>query len=302
MKILRPTRLAALATVLCLSTAVHAADLIINPEPIANQDVDLVAPAVSGVNGKFEIDVGAITDPNNSTFRLGGSLSVPVGDAFGLQGDVALSSLDGDITWGGALHAFTRDPKSYLVGLTAGYVTNDNASLAAIGPEAELYLGNISLEAWAGWAKLDYDSPVLDDESGAFFIGDIAAYVTDDWRISAGVSSILGENSFNVGTEYLLTDMGLPLSLTGEVRAYDDDRWSAKIGLKGYFGGEDKSLIRRHREDDPKNRVFDMFGAASKMSKQASPGDYDDESSCEDAGFYWAYDNEEWICTSKRET
>ncbi len=32
-------------------------------------------------------------------------------------------------------------------------------------------------------------------------------------------------------------------------------------GLSLYFGGEDKSLIRRHREDDPRIRFFDIFNA-----------------------------------------
>lgn len=265
MRNLRIGWLAALTALLSLSTAVRAADLILNPEPMATQDVDLQAPAVSGVNGKLELDFGAITDPDAGVFRLGGSLSVPVGNAFGLQGDVALSSLDGNITWGGALHAFTRDPNSYLLGVTAGYVANDGASLAAIGPEAELYLGNISLEGWAGWASAEYDDISLDDETGAFFIGDIAAYITDDWRVSAGAASILGEGSLRLATEYQLTDLGMPLSVTGEVRAYDDDRWMAKVGIKGYFGGADKSLIERHRQDDPPNRVLDLFASAGEL-------------------------------------
>lgn len=238
---------------------------MLSPEPMATQDVDLQAPAVSGVNGKLELDFGALTNPQVGTARLGGSLTVPVGNAFGLQGDVALTSTDGDLTWGGALHAFTRDPNSYLLGVTAGYVANDGASLAAFGPEAELYLGNISLEGWVGWASAEYDDVSLDDETGAFFIGDVAAYITDDWRVSAGAAFILGEGSLRLATEYQLSDLGMPLSVTGEVRAYDDDRWMAKIGLKGYFGGSDKTLIERHRQDDPPNRVLDLFGSASTL-------------------------------------
>jgi hypothetical protein len=32
-------------------------------------------------------------------------------------------------------------------------------------------------------------------------------------------------------------------------------------GLSLYFGGEDKSLIRRHREDDPSLHFFNIFSA-----------------------------------------
>ena len=33
-------------------------------------------------------------------------------------------------------------------------------------------------------------------------------------------------------------------------------------GLRFYFGGSNKSLMRRHREDDPPNRIFDVFNGA----------------------------------------
>ncbi|MFO1034843.1 MAG: hypothetical protein U1E15_12500 [Hyphomicrobiales bacterium] len=38
---------------------------------------------------------------------------------------------------------------------------------------------------------------------------------------------------------------------------------SATFGLKYYFGGEQKSLIRRHREDDPTDGLFNNAGAAA---------------------------------------
>lgn len=291
------SRLAVLAAALSLTTAVRAADLIVSPEPMATIDAGLKLPAVSGVNGKLELWGGTITDPDYSTFRAAGSLSVPVGDDFGIQFDGAIGSIDDEIYGGGAVHMFTRDPEHYLFGVTGGYVATDGASLAAIGPEAELYLGRVSLEAWGGWASFDSDFDPL-DETGGFFIGDIAYYVTDDWRISAGVSSILGDNAFDLGTEYQFSAAGLPLSLTADFKAYDDDRKSLMIGIKGYFGEPGKSLIDRHRQDDPPNRMLDLFQAAGDLNKQLSPGDYDNESSCEDAGFFWNWDpdQEKYIC------
>ncbi|WP_156342929.1 hypothetical protein [Devosia sp. A16] len=267
MSVLRVTKAALLASVFTIpfGLAASAADLILSPEPIADQYVDLVLPAVSAVNGKLELDFGGVTDPDSAIFRAAGSISVPIGERFGVQGDVAVGSIDGEWAFGGALHAFTRDPSSYLLGVTAGVVVVDGARLAAVGPEAELYLDRISLEGWAGWAALDYDDALLTDENGFFAMGDVAWYPTDDWRISLGGASILGRESLNLATEYQFSDLGFPLSGVGEVRAYDTGAWSARIGIKGYFGEPGKSLIDRHRQDDPRNRALDLFSAAGDL-------------------------------------
>ena len=307
MSVLNVTKAALLGTVLYIPLAIAtagAADLILYPEPAAEQSVDFVLPAVSGPNGKFELDIGALSDPSSAIFRAGASFTFPVGDAFGLQGDLAVGSFADEWVGGGALHAFTRDPSSYLVGVTAGVVVADGAMLSAIGAEGELYLDRISLEGWAGWAALEYDDVLLTDESGFFGIGDIAYYPTDDWRLSIGVASILGSNSLKLATEYQFADLGMPFSGTGEIRAYDTGAWSAKIGIKGYFGGDsDKSLIDRHRQDDPPNRVLDLFAAANLLTAEADappdacsldPEACTDPEACVDAD--WAWDSEGSYC------
>lgn len=281
-----------------LAFAAHAADLIIyDPAPVAEQYVDLTLPAVSGPNGKIEFALGGITDPEAAIFRAGASFSMPLGNLFGIQADVGFDNTDGDWATGGALHLFMRDPSSYLLGVAAGVVVADGMTLSAIGPEAELYLDRMSLEAWAGWANVDYDIDAFDDD-GFFAFGDIAYYVTDDWRISAGASTILGEGSLNLATEYQFAGLGFPLSATGEVRAYDDDRWSAKIGLKGYFGDEGKSLIDRHRQDDPRNRVLDLFAAAGSLEVDEPDEELTEQEECEARGVGWYWDTEAQECFS----
>lgn len=261
-------------------------------EPAEQQGVGL--PAVSGVNGKLELDLGALSDPSGMSFRGGGSLSVPLGQRFGLQGDLFVGSLDGDWSVGGALHAFTRDPASYLLGVTAGVVVADGSRLATLGVEGELYLDRISLEGWAGLAALDYDHPMMADDSGMFAMGDLAYYPTDDWRVSIGATSMLGLESLKLATEYQFSGLGLPLSGTGEFRAYDTGAYSVKVGLKGYFGDEDKSLIERHRQDDPPNRALDLFNAAGDLlSDELTPEDFvGNEDGCQEAGFYWTWSEE----------
>ena len=108
-------------------------------------------PAVSEVNGKVEFEGGPYAiDPfgSGTEWSGGASLSVPLGDIFGLQGDVAASNTaNGNTLYGGMLHFFTRDPDSYLFGATGGAFWTDQANAQLIGPELELYSGPISFQA-----------------------------------------------------------------------------------------------------------------------------------------------------------
>ena len=120
----------------------QAADLILDPTPIVDQGGAML-PAVSGVNGKWEITPG-LAD-GGAEIRGAGSLSVPLGDRFGVQADImgSWNSATG-YAYGGALHAFTRDPSSYLLGVTAGVVVVPGASIGALGVEGELYFDRLS--------------------------------------------------------------------------------------------------------------------------------------------------------------
>lgn len=243
------------------SVGAMAADVLASPEP-ANQG--LVLPAVSGVNGKWELDAGYLSDPASAVFRAGASLTAPLGDSFGVQGDVSFANSGAGPVYGGALHLFTRDPSNYLFGVTAGVIRSSEATLGGVGPEAELYFDRWSIEAWAGVAGLNYDDPLLTDQTGVFALADVAFYPTDDVRLSLGGSSVLGYNALHLGGEYLFRDLGTPLAATADARLGEDGRLIATLGLKGYFGGTDdgKSLIDRQRQDDPRNRAIDLFGAA----------------------------------------
>ena len=82
--------------------------------------------------------------------------------------------------WAVLLHAFTRDPNSYLLGVYGGYVDAGSANVWYIGPEAELYLDNISIEAVGGY--MDISNGV---GSEFYAMGKVALYAT---RQSAPVS------------------------------------------------------------------------------------------------------------------
>ena len=65
-------------------------------------------------------------------------------------------------------------------------------------------------------------------------------------------------------------DTGIPASLTLEGRLGEDGYSSVLAGFSLYFGGEDKSLIRRHREDDPRLQFFNVFNTGV-LERSASP-------------------------------
>jgi hypothetical protein len=261
--------------------AAYAADLNLDPGTMV-QDTQL--PAVSGLNGKWEFDPGILN--GGGQIRASGSLSAPLGDRFGIQGDVTsnYSSAHGFVV-GGALHAFTRDPSRYLAGITGGVVVSQNAKLGALGAEGELYLDRVSIEGWAGVAGLDFVDPALADKIGFFGIGDVAFYPTDDFRLEVGGSDILGDLSVHGGGEYMFHNLGAPLSVTADARVHANGSYALTVGLKGYFGGNDdnKTLIDRQRQDDPDNRALDLFNAAGDQIYQTSQVSDPLEAGCEAA-------------------
>ena len=216
-------------------------------------------PAVSGINGKVELGGGFadINDFNSDeVFRGGAALSFPVGDMFGIQADLTALDVFGETAVGGAMHAFTRDPSSYLFGVYGGYVDAGPSNIWYIGPEAELYLDNISIEAVGGYMDISNGGG-----SEFYAVGDVALYATDNLRLAVGGGTVAGFESAHAGLEWFMGDTGLPASVTLDGRIGEDGFSSVMAGFSVYFGGEDKSLIRRHREDDPRLRFFDIFNA-----------------------------------------
>jgi hypothetical protein len=244
-------------------------------------------PAVSAVNGKIELS-GSQSSKTGGSARLGGSIAAPLGDAFGVQGDLSVSTVGG-LSGAAALHLFTRDPSSYLFGVTAGVVRSPTATLSAVGPEAELYFDRFSIEAWAGVANLNYDALAAVDQTGIFALADIGFYPTDDLRIGIGGSSVLGYEAATVGLEYQFAS---PFSFTADTSFGEDGNITATAGLKFYFGQPEKSLIDRHRQDDPKDRGLDLFAAAGEQVTatgipKPKASDFTTQVACEAAGFTW---------------
>lgn len=232
----------------------------------ADTETNFGPRAVSAPNGKIEAGLGIIDFNNLSSDELvsgGAAISIPVGDDFGFQADFSAVNSYGTTAIVGTGHAFTRDPNSYLLGAIAGAADIGSVNAKFIGPEVELYLDNISLEAIGGYMNLDSaGTPSVDR---MFVVGTMGYYATENLRLTLGASSVAKFESGRLGFEWLASDLGLPAALKGDLRFGEDNFVSAEVGLAFYFGGNEqgKSLKRRHREDDPAIRSFDIFGAGA---------------------------------------
>lgn len=226
-------------------------------------------PAVSTLNGKFEFDAGALSLPSPSfAGRAAGAITVPVGERFGVQADFSAASASGT-TFGAALHVFARDPASHLIGGTLGVMRTPGATVLAAGPEAELYYGRWTIEAWGG---VSFARPAVGpDRVGLFGMADVAFYPHDNLRLSLGLSTLDGYGAVHAGAEYMFDSFDMPLSLTADARLGQDGALLATIGLRGYFGAAPKPLIDRHRQDDPTDRGSALYAAAGGITLRAAP-------------------------------
>jgi len=216
-------------------------------------------PAVSDINAKASAFLGSV-DGDFATGALG-SLSFPVSNAFGIQIDGAVGSAKSAAFWGVAGHAFWRDPSRGLIGfygsytgwdvssssasttLPGGVFDTSGATVGKIAVEGEAYLGRVSLEGLLG-----YQYGTKEGVTGKAIF---AYYPTDNLRLAAGVKYLTGPGAtgtFEAEWQPHL-DKGLTLYASGSVGS--ESRWSAVGGLRVYFATDGKSLIRRHREDDP---------------------------------------------------
>ena len=273
------------------AAAALAADL---PSRKMEPAVQSQLPAVDGVNAKLEAFGGLSQrlsqDPMAPFFTRNqwrpaagvlGSVTFPMGHSFGLQID-GMAATSGN-AFNGALgaHAFWRDPAKGLVGVygSGSYIGRSGGLVVGrIGPEAEIYLGRVTIQGVAGvefgsnkgatWGfpLFTPGATFLTLNQNAiktrfFDVATIAFYPVDDLRLSIGQRYIFGKLAATAGAEYLVTRGATAVSVFAEGRLGQRGSSAALAGLKVYFGQKDKSLIRRHREDDPIN--YQIEGATS---------------------------------------
>lgn len=226
-----------------------------------------VIPAVSGLNGKIGILGGALDDDGFGALEA--SISAPLGMRYGLQGDAIIGITDGDFVGGGGAHLFWRDPILGLLGVYGGYTRSEDvdSSVGRIGIEGEFYHQQLTLKTVLGAEFVNADARFIEPDDGFFAFTDVSYYLNDNLEVSIGHRYSFETNELALGAEYQLDQQifSSGVALFAEGRIGDDDRYAAWGGVRLYLG-DNKSLIRRHREDDPDGQGDeDLFDLGVKL-------------------------------------
>lgn len=211
----------------------------------------VAAEAVSGVNGKVDFSAGNLDGWDGKV--AGGSVAGRLTEDFGWQGDALWSRIGGQDFYGLGGHLFWRDPQRALLGITGSGIQRDGVDSYQIGIEGEYYLPRMTWLAGAGYANVKYDQPVpfIDsDAKGSYLTAQVRYYLTDDLALSVGGLHALDNNLGIASAEYQTPVAGLSLFATAAKG--DNDYDHAMVGIR-YYLGKSKSLMSRHRTDDPEN-------------------------------------------------
>lgn len=169
--------------------------------------------------------------------------------------------------------------------------------MTQVAGEGELYVGRWSLQGIAGVEFGNRASQVTtttttdvalvtttttltefyDLKTQFFDKINLSYYPLDNWKVFVGHRYLGGKHAAALGTEWALPlGGGTMASLYVEGRAGEDDFRGVWGGLKFYFGQRDKSLIQRHRQDDPIEwtpeslfSIVNSFGRTSTSSTTA---------------------------------
>lgn len=207
-------------------------------------------PAVSALNGKASLEAGAVGNPFASS-ALGvaqGSVAAPLGHSFGVQLDGAAATAFNSFFGGGMAHLFWRDPKIGLLGPVAGVAGGRGATTGFYGGEGDLYAGPVTLGVVAGYI---HTGGRAFTQSGGFYQGRLTVYPIPDLAVGVQLGQSAGVTAAGGRIEFLPELFGRQgVSFFAQGNVGDGGHYRATAGLQIFFGPS-KSLIRRHREDDP---------------------------------------------------
>jgi hypothetical protein len=249
------------------SSAVAFAAAGLFPVPAYSADLPTKAPAmagcpqaVDGINGKLAGYGGSSAD--KGLYGAQGALAIPLGCEFGTQIDGSAASFDDRFLGTIAGHLFWRNPAKGLIGLYGSYTDwNQGGGVHAshVGGEGEYYFGQWTLQGVAGVEFGNNTTVVTGGVTQTYNVQtrffdqvNLGYYLQDNFRVYVGHRYLYGKNALAVGGEYgLPMSHGIMAALFAEGRIGESDNRGIWGGVRFYFGQKDKTLIRRHREDDP---------------------------------------------------
>ena len=223
-------------------------------------DARAEGPAVSGVNGKISADGGNFDGSSGSVLQ--GTLSAPLGNSFGAQLDGAAGHYEDASYKGAGLHLFWRDPEKGLLGIVGSTQKLGSVDAQRVGAEAEGYFGDFSVKLRAGQQSGDV-------EHGGFVSAKANYYATENLALSLGYESAPGQHGGKIGIEWQPDVASAPgLSLFAEAESASNSYDRTVVGVRYYFGDK-KSLIKRHRQDDPDSLLPEGSAALVKALRAA---------------------------------
>ena len=239
--------------------------------------------AVDGINGK----VGGFGGTFGGQSYDGGlgSLSLPLGCEYGAQIDASAADFDGRFLGSTSGHLFWRNPAKGLLGAYGDFTDWDKfggVRAAHLGPEGAWYAGRFTVEGVAGVEFGNSQSGTVGTAIQTFRVPtrffdefNVAYYPLDDLEVYAGHRLIDGLNALALGGEWgIPLNHGIMTALFVEGRVGQGAYHGVWGGLRVYFGKSDKTLIRRHREDDPpswNDGPASVFNNGSSSSQPNAP-------------------------------
>ena len=222
---------------------------------------------------------------------------------FGIQIDAGMMDGDAGVNFGGDIdvnaraiggHLFWRDPGKGLLGIYAAYsdyeIGNFDVDNTRVGVEGEAYLDRLTLKGFVGKDFTDYET--FGNEEYLAASADVNYYLTDNFMVGVGVDHSFETTAFTAGFEWMGDTGGVSPALFTNA-SFNDGDTTVMAGLKVYFGQEGKSLIRRHREDDPGISLFDnisalgscVAGLGTKKKIRVKPKEFEAKELVKDIGY-----------------
>lgn len=253
-KFLKATCLATTSLIVVSNT--NAADLILDPTPVAQQPApSQPAAAVDALNFELSVLGGAyqrnvLGSASNAMFTASVATPIPGFVNFGAQLDAAVGIYDGDFTSAAAgLHIFYRNEQG-LVGIYGDWAYTDPEHGGRVGVELSSYHDRWSVDALVGIQfGQHFDTQFIDEV-------DLSYYYTDNLRVSVGHRLTSRGHVGNLSFEHLLTDQGLDgISIFGEIEAGEDSYVGGFGGIRYAFGSNANTLIERDRGSSVQVRI-----------------------------------------------
>ncbi len=211
------------------------------------------SPAVSAVNGKVSLEGGNFDGKSGQAMQ--GTIAAPLGNAFGLQFDTAFGNTNSKDFSGYGAHAFWRDPAKGLVGLTASATRFDNLDVRRFGAEVEGYFGDLTLRGRAG-------------HQNGYYSAGARWYATSNLVFGVAGEHAVDRSIGHITAEWQLSTPSLPgLALFLDAAKGSNSFDQTLIGVRYYFGSN-KTLIQRHRQDDPDSLLGDSLISNQQQYRQ----------------------------------